>query len=195
MDNHDKKYTLLVRGTRVTVAKEVYKAYYHCRDREKYLDKLAEYNNISLEGCNEKGISVGYIISTAEDSMEDEIVQRDMVTRLEQCLLQLDEAERQLIIALFYLEKSEHQLAAETGIPRMTLHDRKVRALGKLKKLLEIKKFSVQPLTFFPKEVRGFFLFPYCSLKISYPAAQIHELSSRVKSGSDVDGRAKTACG
>ena len=137
MDSHNKKYTLLVRGTRITVTKEVYKAYYHYRDREKYLDKLAEDNNISLEGCNEKGISVEYIISAAEDSMEDEIIQRDMVKRLKQCLLQLNEAERQIIKALYYLKKSEHQLSAETGIPRMTIHNRKKRILSQLKKLLE----------------------------------------------------------
>ena len=137
MDNHDKKYTLLVSGTRVIVTKEVYKAYYHCRDREKYLDKLAEYKNVSLEVCNERGISVEYIISALNDSLEDEIVQRDMVERLQQCLLRLNEAERQLIISLFYCEKSERQLAAEIGIPRMTLHDRKVKILGKLKKLME----------------------------------------------------------
>lgn len=137
MDNHDEKYTLLVRGTRVKVTQEVYRAYYHCRDREKYVDKLAEYNNFSLEGCNERGISLEYIISTAMDSMEDEIVQRDMVERLQQCLLRLNEAERQLIISLFYYERSERQLAAETGIPRMTLHDQKVKILGKLKKLME----------------------------------------------------------
>lgn len=137
MENHDKKYTLLVSGTRVVVTKEVYKAYYNCRDREKYMDKLAEYSNISLEDCNERGISVEYIISAAMDSVEDEIVQRDMVERLQQCLLQLNEAERQLIISLFYYERSERQLAAETGIPRMTLHDRKTKILDKLKKLLE----------------------------------------------------------
>jgi RNA polymerase sigma factor (sigma-70 family) len=137
MDNHDKKYNILVKGMRVAVTKEVYKAYYQCRDREKYLDKLSEYKNISLEGCNERGISLEYIISTAMDSMEDEIVRRDRVERLQQCLLRLNEAERQLIISLFYCGKSERQLAAETGIPRMTLHDRKVKVLGKLKKLLE----------------------------------------------------------
>ena len=137
MDNHDKNYTLIVMNKRIPVTKEVYKAYYQCRDREKYLDKLAWYKNISLEGCNERGISLEYIISAAMGSMEDEIVQRDMVERLQQCLLRLNEAERQLIISLFYCGKSERQLAAETGIPRMTLHDRKVKVLGKLKKLLE----------------------------------------------------------
>jgi len=136
MEQHN-EYTLVVNKKRVTVTKEVYKAYYRCRDREKYLDKLAEENNISIEGCNEKGISVEYIISAAVDSMEDEIMLHDMITRLQRCLLQLNESERHLIIALFYCKKSEHQLAAETGIPRMTLHDRKVKILGKLKKLIE----------------------------------------------------------
>lgn len=137
MDNHDKNYTLLVMGERISVTKEVYKAYYHYRNREKYMDKLAEKNNISIEGCNEKGISVEYIISTAVDSMEDEIILHDMIARLRRCLLQLNESERQLIISLFYCEKSERQLAAETGIPRMTLHDRKIKVLSKLKKLME----------------------------------------------------------
>lgn len=195
MDNHDKNYTLLVMGKRIPVTMEIYKAYYQCRDREKYLDKLSEYKNISLEGCNDRGISVEYIISALTDSLEDEIVQRDMVERLQQCLLRLNESERQLIISLFYYEKSERQLAAEIGVPRMTLHDRKVKVLGKLKNLWKNKCFSVQPPHFFPKEVRGSFYSPSCSLKTSYPAASIHELSSRVKSGSDVDGRAKTACG
>ena len=137
MDNHERNYTLLVMGKRIPVTKEVYKAYYQCRDREKYLDKLSEYKNISLEGCNERGISLEYIISALTDSLEDEIIRRDMVERLQQCLLRLNEAERQLIISLFYYEKSERQLAAETGIPRMTLHDRKVKILGRLKKLME----------------------------------------------------------
>ena len=137
MNINERNYTLKVRGTRITVTKEVYRAYYQCRDREKYLDRLAEDNNISLDECNDKGIPVEYIISTAMDSMEDEIAQRDMIERLQKCLLLMNEAERQLIMAVFYLRKSEHQLAAETGIPRMTLHDRKIKALGKLKKLLE----------------------------------------------------------
>jgi RNA polymerase sigma factor (sigma-70 family) len=137
MDNHDKEYTLLVRGKRISVTSEVYKAYYKCRDREKYLDKLVEDHNISLDSCSEKGISVEYIISTAKESIEDEIVQRDMVERLQQCLLRLNEAERELITALFYFEKSEHQLAVETGIPRMTIHNRKKRILSQLRKFLE----------------------------------------------------------
>lgn len=137
MDNHVKKYTLLVGKKRIPVTQEVYKAYYHCRDREKYLDKLAEDNNISLEGCNENGVSVEYIISTMMESMEDAIIKNMMIAKLRRCLETLDEPERTLIVELYLQGKSERQLSAETGIPYMTIHDRKIKTLGKIKKLME----------------------------------------------------------
>lgn len=137
MDNHDKKYNLLVRGKRVSVTKEVYKAYYKCRDREKYLDELAEENNISLEGCIESGISVEYIISTMMESMEDAIIRNMMIAKLSRCLEMLDKPERTLIVELYLRGKSERRLSAETGISYMTIHDRKIKTLGKIKKLME----------------------------------------------------------
>jgi hypothetical protein len=85
MADNNKIYTLLVRGKRIPVTQEIYKAYYHCRDREKYLDKLAEKNNISLEGCAEKGISVEYIIAIAEDSMEDTIILNEAIAKMLRC--------------------------------------------------------------------------------------------------------------
>ena len=137
MDNHDKKYTLLVRGKRVSVTKEVYKAYYHSRNREKYLDKLAKKNNISIEGCNEKGISVEYIISTTVDSVEDAIITEMLLVKLRQCLKMLDESERMLIAKLYLQGKSERQLSCETGIPQRTINYRKRNILAKLKKFIE----------------------------------------------------------
>ncbi|MBU7008703.1 sigma-70 family RNA polymerase sigma factor [Phosphitispora fastidiosa] len=137
MENYGKKYTLLVRGKRVSVTKEVYKAYYKCRDREKYLDELSEENNISLEGCIENGVSVEYIISTMMESLEDAIIKRMMIAKLYRCLEMLDKSERTLIEELYLRGKSERQFSAETGSPYMTIHDRKIKILGKIKKLME----------------------------------------------------------
>lgn len=137
MNNYDTEYTLLVGEKRITVTQEVYKAYYRCRNREKYLDKLAEKNNISLDGCTEKGISVEYIISTADDSMEDVIILNEMIARMRQCVKKLNESERLLIAELYLRGKSERQLSKETGIPAMTIHDRKIRTLKKLKNMME----------------------------------------------------------
>ncbi len=137
MDNHDKNYTLLVMGKRIPVAKEIYKAYYQCRDREKYLDKLADKNNISIEGCNEKGISVEYMISTTADSEEDKIITEMLLVKLRQCLKMLKESERMLIAELYLQGKSERQLSCETGIPQRTINYRKRNILAKLKKFIE----------------------------------------------------------
>jgi DNA-directed RNA polymerase specialized sigma24 family protein len=71
------------------------------------------------------------------ESVEDTAVKAVMIEKMLNCLKLLDPEEQELITELFFKDKSEHQLSAETGIPRMTLHDRKVRILGKLKKFME----------------------------------------------------------
>lgn len=71
------------------------------------------------------------------ESVEDAAVKAVMIEKMLNCLKLLDPEEQELITELFFKDKSEHQLSAETGIPRMTLHDRKARILGKLKKFME----------------------------------------------------------
>jgi len=71
------------------------------------------------------------------ESVEDLVVKAVMIEKMMRFLNALPKRERELINALFFQEKSEHQLSAEMGIPRMTIHDRKIKILGKLKKLLE----------------------------------------------------------
>jgi len=88
------------------VTKEVYKAYYHCKNREKYLDKLANKNNISLENCIEKGIPVEYMISPVEDTIEEALATKELIVKMLDCLALLDDRDRYLIIELFYHGKS-----------------------------------------------------------------------------------------
>ncbi len=137
MEEQESKYTLLVNKKRVAVGKEVYKAYYRQKEREAYLDKLASKHNISFEECEEKGIQVDYLLSCAEESIEDGVIKKEMLKKLALCLETLSEQERLLIYALFFQGKSERRLSAETGTPQRTINDRKRRILLKLKKLLE----------------------------------------------------------
>lgn len=71
------------------------------------------------------------------EGIEDTAVKAVMIEKMLNCLKLLTPEEQELITELFFKNKSEHQLSAETGIPRMTLHDRKARILGKLKKFME----------------------------------------------------------
>jgi len=71
------------------------------------------------------------------ESMEDSAVKAVMIENMLNCLKLLSPQEQDLITKLFFEVLSEHQLARKTGIPRMTLHDRKIKILNKLKKLME----------------------------------------------------------
>ena len=133
----ENKYTLLVNKKRISVTEEVYRAYYQLKEREAYLDKLSQKHDISFEECEEKGIQVDYLLSHSEQSIEDEIIKAEMLAKLMSSMERLSGQERLLIYNLFFKGKSERRLSVETGIPLMTINDRKRRILIKLKKLLE----------------------------------------------------------
>lgn len=70
------------------------------------------------------------------ESVGDAAIKAVMIEKMLACLKMLTQEERWLITELFFRNKSERQLSAETGIPFMTIHDRKIKILGKLKKLM-----------------------------------------------------------
>jgi hypothetical protein len=42
----------------------------------------------------------------------------------------------QMLVLVFLYNKSEHQVSRETGVPQRTIHDRKIKILAKLKRLM-----------------------------------------------------------
>ena len=70
-------------------------------------------------------------------SVENAAVKAVMLEKMQTCLELLAPKEKELITELFLKGKSERQLSRETGIPYMTIHDRKIKILGKLKKLMD----------------------------------------------------------
>lgn len=75
--------------------------------------------------------------ATDEPTPEATVIHSDEIRLLRAALLHLDPSEMELIRAIFFEGISERQLSKRTGIPPMTIHDRKVKILGKLKNLLE----------------------------------------------------------
>ena len=71
------------------------------------------------------------------EGVENTAVKTMMIEKMLKCLKLLSPEEQELISELFFKGKSERQLSSETGIPYMTIHDRKVRILSKLKKLMK----------------------------------------------------------
>lgn len=72
-----------------------------------------------------------------EISVEDAAIQAVLIEKMLSCLEMLTPKEQELIKELFFKGKSEHQISREINIAQRTIHDRKVRILGKLKKLME----------------------------------------------------------
>jgi RNA polymerase sigma factor (sigma-70 family) len=134
-----KEYKIKVQGQLVSVNEEVYLTYYRMKRRETYLEErdttngVFYYSALDTEGTNGEDV----IPDRSSSPVEDMVVDKLITEKLHRCLAQLAKEEQELISTLFFKNKSEHQLAAETGIPRMTLHDRKVKILRTLKKLME----------------------------------------------------------
>ncbi len=72
-----------------------------------------------------------------EASPEAMIIHSEEIHALHNALLKLAPDEKALICALYFDGLSERGLSEKTGTPCMTIHDRKVKILIKLHKLLE----------------------------------------------------------
>lgn len=68
--------------------------------------------------------------------LEDNAICNIMLENLRQCLFRLSLPEQTLIRTIYYQGLTERQAAEQLGLPYMTVHDRKVRILQKLKRML-----------------------------------------------------------
>lgn len=77
-------------------------------------------------------------IQFADESADvsGEIQRALLLDKLRGSLPLLDAAELELIQALFFEGHTERSWSAATGIPRMTIHNRKNKILTKIKKLM-----------------------------------------------------------
>lgn len=91
----------------------------------------------SREDSYERLLEENRQFAADSESVEDAAVKAVMIEKMLDSLKLLAPEEQDLIEELFFKGKSERQVSVETGIPYMTIHDRKVKILGKLKKLLE----------------------------------------------------------
>ena len=71
------------------------------------------------------------------ESVEDMVLRKISAEKLYQALAKLSEKERELIVALFFEEKTERELAAVLGISQPAVHKQKNKILKKLKTFLE----------------------------------------------------------
>lgn len=134
-----KEYRIKVQGQLVPVGEDVYFTYHRMKRRETYLEERDTANGVFLYSAMDTEDTNGEdaIPDLISPRVEDMVMDKLIAEKLCQCLAQLTKGEQELIDALFFRAISERQYATETGLHNMTIHDRKIKILGKLKKLME----------------------------------------------------------
>lgn len=125
-------------GIDVEVTEEVFYVYAQAERRERYIADEQEMGKIlSLDQIQTDGLFMSVLEDHLPSSAEAEAIQAEELYLLRIALRQLNPDEAALIRSIFFEGLSERQLSKRTGVPYMTIHNRKVRILKKLKYFLE----------------------------------------------------------
>ncbi len=134
------KLFIPVQGYLIETEQTHYIEFYRDKERWRYLQKLdKDINLLSLEAVvtdDESGNGFDFIADEAAN-VEEAVVHKMMLDKLQSALFLLSEDERSLINAIFFRGLSEREWSKASGIPQKTINDRKRRILSKLKKFLE----------------------------------------------------------
>ncbi len=133
------EYVIRIQGQLVAVSEEIYKSYYAMKNHEEYLEKKdllcgkVLYSDLDTEDIQGEDAIPDLLTPSVEDIIETAL----MIEKLRECIKVLSVAEQELVKNLYFQEKSQAQLARETGVKQQTYSYREKRILEKLKKLLE----------------------------------------------------------
>lgn len=127
-----REYTLIVKGRRVPVTYEVYKAYYQEYEHERYLKNKVVKHEHSLEQFVETGVSIEFICLDSITPVEDEVLKTEQIVYLYHCLDKLSTDDQTIIRGIFFEEKTEKQLAQQLQMSASTIGYRKRKILKAL---------------------------------------------------------------
>ncbi len=126
------KYTVNVNGQDVGVSKEVYNEYRRNTPKARH-ERYVISKSKSYEGPLIKADNHSNALS-AEDVVYNNLNDIALCTAIKT----LTDKQRFVIVAMFYYRKTEQQIADELGTSQKAISKRKLGALNKLKKVLDI---------------------------------------------------------
>ena len=86
--------------------------------------------------CSAKNYKIASAL-TDTPNVEDTVVDKLLREKLYRCLAQLPKSEQDVLYALYFDGLSERQAGVKFGLHYMTIHNRKVKLLQQLKKMME----------------------------------------------------------
>lgn len=134
-----KEYFIKIENQQIKVSENVYRTYYGLQRRAKTLEEKDRRNGRMLYSNLDTFETLGeeMIPDMSVVAVEDMVISRLMSERLHRCINLLPKGEQELIHAIYFEQLSERKLSKKTGVHYMTLHDRKIRILQKLRKMME----------------------------------------------------------
>ena len=134
-----KEYFIKIENQQIKVSENVYRTYYGLQRRAKTLEEKDRRNGRMLYSNLDTFETLGeeMIPDMSVVAVEDMVIARLMSERLHRCINLLPKGEQELIHAIYFEQLSERKLSKKTGVHYMTLHDRKIRILQKLRKMME----------------------------------------------------------
>ncbi len=128
-----KDFYIRIHKQSIPVSEDVYSVYYRMHEHERYQKRRDKQKGIvSLDSSNEM-----FLFRMHYQSIEDTVISNLTQEALHDSINKLSNLEKELIYALYYQGYSEREWSAFTGIPYTTIHDRKIKALEKLKIFLK----------------------------------------------------------
>lgn len=132
-----KEYYILLGGKKIPVTEELYYAYKRPEWREAKQAKVRAQKECSYDFMVENAFD-GQV--NRKQVLVDEVVaDKLLLDELFKVLVELTNEERFLIGQLFYHNKSEREVAQETGLSKTGIHKQKERILAKLRNLIKIR--------------------------------------------------------
>ena len=128
-----------IHGKLIAVTEEVYYTYYHMdRQRRTQVEKerrrrIASYDALDTEDC----LGVDLLADKESTAVEETAMIHILAEKLHCCIEQLPKPDQKLLYAIYFMELSEREFAKREGQHYMTIHDRKIRALKKLREMMD----------------------------------------------------------
>lgn len=136
-------YYLYIDGQAVSVSEEIYRVYQHYERKEEYFSydlKMEKFQKESAsflpsrEDSYERLLEKDKQFAVSGQSVEEQAISS---VWMEELLQYLSADEKIILHKLYFEDKSERIVNMELGISKTALHQRKVKLLQKLKKILE----------------------------------------------------------
>lgn len=134
------KYYITLKGVHYEVSQEIHDAYYQAERQERYMAEKDQSHNLVIldilgmeeleEWRNQEHLA------SPQHGMESQLIKKEMVEHLHQCLQMLPKAERDLIYAIFFEEETEASYAERIGLTQSGVSRKCKMILAKMKKFM-----------------------------------------------------------